>query len=568
MQLPITIEDKAWIDSNFQWLLSEFGVRRFKQMPMRLLTPDFFPELFEEESQAFIYYFDKISSWMGVAPEKITPVLVEAEVLDYQALGSFRSYINYQDHTEKYRIQISRDLLSNIPHLIATLAHEISHIKLIGEGRVHSQEGDHEFLTDLCTVYWGFGAVMANGAFDGGAGYIPGSGETHWSLSASGYLPLEMWAYALALFTYLKNDLKPNWTKALSKEVKPLFQKCLRYLIQTGDCSIELSSIKEKNTTKDSYQLALHSLNEIIDNQPESFDAGLLLKRVELNTTHHQMEAAFQDLNEILAKDSQNIDALVIRARLKMELQDDREAFEDINHVLEIKPDDVGALIIRARLYLLNGKDDEALRDLTQILLQKPEDLNSLLYRAYIRERKAKWAEALADYEKCTKLAPADWRPWMEKGWLRVRQQDLIGGLEDLNQALILEKNEAAAYFYKGIVLRKLGKLTEAIKYFDQALTLKPHWEDVEIERRFALQRQIGITEGDWVELCYFDIPAEVFDLRKAFRKHKIKHKVAVIAPSITAATNKGSVLLIPEWDAEEAWEIFHRMQGNTDFAI
>lgn len=46
-------------------------------------------------------------------------------------------------------------------HMIATLAHEIAHIKLLGENRM---EENDEIMTDLKTLFFGLGVFNANAA--------------------------------------------------------------------------------------------------------------------------------------------------------------------------------------------------------------------------------------------------------------------------------------------------------------------------------------------------------------------------------------------------------------------
>src|SRR5207244_2275878 len=50
--------------------------------------------------------------------------------------------------------------------LVATIAHELGHERLLGEERIDPERRDGEPLTDLFTVFFGMGIFSANAAFE------------------------------------------------------------------------------------------------------------------------------------------------------------------------------------------------------------------------------------------------------------------------------------------------------------------------------------------------------------------------------------------------------------------
>lgn len=105
--------------------------------------------------------------------------------------------------------------------MVATLAHELSHIKLLGEERLLEND---EQVTDLNTIIFGLGIFNANAAF---ASYQDFRSQGWRKL---GYLTQMDWGYALALFAQLRGENDPDWTKHLCKNVKSDFAKSYRYL--------------------------------------------------------------------------------------------------------------------------------------------------------------------------------------------------------------------------------------------------------------------------------------------------------------------------------------------------
>ncbi len=122
----------------------------------------------------------------------------------------------------KYHISLDEALLQKPENLIATIAHELAHVKLLGENKLDEND---EMLTDFATVFFGLGIFNANTAFQ-----FYNNGD-QWGYSNLGYLKLDDWAYALALLAFIRHEDEPTCKQHLSKSIKNDFEKCLRYMI-------------------------------------------------------------------------------------------------------------------------------------------------------------------------------------------------------------------------------------------------------------------------------------------------------------------------------------------------
>ena len=112
--------------------------------------------------------------------------------------------------------------------LVATAAHELCHVHLLGDGRVPRDEEDHEPLTDLLTVCLGLGIFGANAAVRDSTW---ADGRMHgWSVSRAGYLQQPTWAYALALFAHYRDERRAAWAKHLRTDVRSAYRAAERYL--------------------------------------------------------------------------------------------------------------------------------------------------------------------------------------------------------------------------------------------------------------------------------------------------------------------------------------------------
>lgn len=99
---------------------------------------------------------------------------------------------HFQRRGDAFVVTISRGQLPDLIALTATLAHELAHVRLLGEQRISRDRSDQEQLTDLATVFFGLGVFTANAAFD------YSHSQRGWQTSHLGYLGEAMFGYALA----------------------------------------------------------------------------------------------------------------------------------------------------------------------------------------------------------------------------------------------------------------------------------------------------------------------------------------------------------------------------------
>jgi len=112
--------------------------------------------------------------------------------------------------------------------LVATIAHELGHVILLGGGLLNPVPKDHEPLTDLLTIFLGLGVFTANTA----ARFTQYQDErkSGWSMQRMGYLPEEVHGYALAKFAVERGEEKSEWTKHLSTNVLSYYKRSRAWL--------------------------------------------------------------------------------------------------------------------------------------------------------------------------------------------------------------------------------------------------------------------------------------------------------------------------------------------------
>lgn len=232
---PVEEEDKLWIEESMQWLLEEFGRETFREVTVVLPTDEFFPDEYYGEEEDVEALVERVCGYMNVNRDRLELEFFEDQHGEFQRSlcvveGSSEGATgHYKKRRDRFVISLESSQLADPMSLIATVAHELGHVRLLGEGRIHSGFEDHELLTDLLTVFFGLGVFTANSAFSFS------QGVNSWRTERKGYLTEEMFGYALALFALMRGERNPSWAQFLEGSVSTYFKNALKYLEKTGE---------------------------------------------------------------------------------------------------------------------------------------------------------------------------------------------------------------------------------------------------------------------------------------------------------------------------------------------
>lgn len=234
-QCPVDDTAKRWIENRLQWLSEQFGRDIFTRRAMILPTKEFFPEPVDGSEASIRNLLDQVCRFMDVDPKRVALELFTNTNQLWLVNESGKYLPNgaaglYDEQMGSTIIHIETSELMNLSGLVGTMAHELSHLRLMGERRVHGDEYDNELLTDLTAVFHGFGIFMGNSPrnWDGQYSKWPGT-----DLRRPEYMTLPMFAYGLAHAAWFRGEKKPDWYPFLSFELKPCFKQGIRYLMET-----------------------------------------------------------------------------------------------------------------------------------------------------------------------------------------------------------------------------------------------------------------------------------------------------------------------------------------------
>jgi hypothetical protein len=231
---PVSPAEQRWIEDSLRWLVGKFGNDVLRR-PVVLPTPEFFPGAYTGTEEDVHRVVVLICGYLGVDPGRLEIEFFD-ESVNADLLASLPAFASsydgaaghYQQRGDRAIISINSAEAGNPVSLVATIAHELGHVLLLGDQRIPADQQDGEPLTDLLTVFFGLGIFNANAAFD----YSSHGGG--WRSQRTGYLTEPMFGYGLAAYAGLRGEPDPAWARHLDTNPRAYLRKGLRYLRQHG----------------------------------------------------------------------------------------------------------------------------------------------------------------------------------------------------------------------------------------------------------------------------------------------------------------------------------------------
>ena len=240
---PVDAETKDWLDEAFIWLTGEFGAHLLQEVDVVLPTEEHFPDAYDGTRTSIRRMFERVCGYMKTDIDSIElrfydseedqhlhPLATEERSITHD-LGS---YLRRSDGRDIVRLDVSQS--RNPVMMVATIAHELAHVILLGDEHIDPGDPDNEPMADLFTVFSGLGVFNANTTviFE----QWTNAQYQGWRVGGGGYLREEDFGYALALFAYSRSESKPEWASYLNTNVRSYFKTGLNYLNKTGDTKV------------------------------------------------------------------------------------------------------------------------------------------------------------------------------------------------------------------------------------------------------------------------------------------------------------------------------------------
>jgi hypothetical protein len=238
---PIDEQTRLWLENSFLWLAGQFGQHNIQTKKILLPTKECFPISYDGSKQSLVQTASIVAAQMELNIAEINLDLFRDSIQEFQGDLGHRIFTETDKNSSsgmsggiyfgknednKYDVFIEETKLTDPEALVAVLSHEFSHIKILGEERLKSND---ELLTDLLTVVFGLGIFNANCAFREIKTFDT---RGHNSL---GYLTQQEWGYALALYAFFRDEKNPDWIKLLNPNIKSDFKKSEIFIVANSD---------------------------------------------------------------------------------------------------------------------------------------------------------------------------------------------------------------------------------------------------------------------------------------------------------------------------------------------
>lgn len=410
-QHTVTSEDKAWIEESLSWFLEAFGLERLKARPFIAPTFENFPYNELNDSRQFQQLFEQLCGYFDVAPDDIAVSFFDD--IQSEEWTSVPVYSNaaepaglytqvYTTSGQRFQIELAKSNLNHPELLVAVLAHELAHVKLLGGNYLHQDNDDMEQMTDLATIFFGFGIFMANSVHTQGR---------YWT-SRVGYLPSQLISYMNALICYITETDVHSYLGLLNSNTIDLFKKDYEFLALTGDTALTPEKLLEHDQTFQhfakiqqhldhrNYEQVIAESEALLRHLPGDIGAYntwgyALLAQKKYSEAIHQFTKAIE-LNPYWEYPYNN------RGYCLLQLEDLENGFADITQSMELNQHNAYAWRNLGAYYLKTGMPEKALEYIEQAEKMDPktEMINFYLGQVHLKLGNTEQAQLYLDQSK------------------------------------------------------------------------------------------------------------------------------------------------------------------------
>lgn len=366
----VSASEKDWVEQNMLWLIEVFGLEHLQKNPFLLPTYDYFPYKNLKDENQFRRLFEQLCSIWKVNPEEIH-ISIFDDVMSKQwsnlapsgggrqSMGTY--YREYSSQRQGHIVRIARSIFDDPQLLTAVVAHELAHVKLLGEKYVRINDPDMEYFTDMATIYSGFGIFIANTCEHRGNGWM----------GRIGYLSNAVISYANALICYVTGHDAANYRDYFNTNTRQLFLQNYAWLKHTNNTLLIKSSVEEAKWKYENYE----TINEGFKNKQyeTAINAAFSLLKITPNNPNlynyigyaylaqKKYTDAIRSFTDAISADPYYDYAYNNRGYCKLQLNDLDNAFADLHTAHEMNPDNSFAWRNLGAFYFKTGDYDKAL---------------------------------------------------------------------------------------------------------------------------------------------------------------------------------------------------------------
>lgn len=235
----VSMSDEVWLETSYQWFESAFQINLSTQTII-LPTEEFLGFQFtgktQDATQAMVYIAQvmnidpkniKLHFFSDFKPVDLTDDGIQTKYVEGTQLNT-GSYLKVADN--QYEIGIEKTILQKPMSLMAVIAYELAHIKLLGEGKIKKLD---EPLIDLSAALFGFVIFQANASVAKMTSWSKHEQHFAWSVNGvASYLHHKVYAFLMAYWALKRGETKPEWWNMVDEDVLYDVKKAHKYLVQ------------------------------------------------------------------------------------------------------------------------------------------------------------------------------------------------------------------------------------------------------------------------------------------------------------------------------------------------
>lgn len=225
---------RTWLLTRLGALLAAADWQHFVCTPLVLPRPEFFPDRFSRSAAGVLRLIRRLFRYadleLGAEVELFEgqppPSLGPGEAHHHE--GAAGVFLGVEGGVARFAADLS--LLDDPGGLTATLAHEVAHAYRTHRGLVEAPRELEEELTDLTTVFLGFGVLTANAALRHRSQAVDdGTLRSRWSVQRLGYLSPQELCFVLAAQVHLRGAGREAVQACLETNQASYFRAALRW---------------------------------------------------------------------------------------------------------------------------------------------------------------------------------------------------------------------------------------------------------------------------------------------------------------------------------------------------
>jgi tetratricopeptide (TPR) repeat protein len=228
------------------------------------------------------------------------------------------------------------------------------------------------------------------------------------------------------------------------------------------------------------------------------FRLAVVLRKV------RKFEDAAAELDRVAAVDKDYPGLSLERGLLFEESGDVQKAIDQFKGALAKAPDDPDLQLRVGSAYVVIGRPDDALPMLKKALAKRPTsaEAHHFIGRALMLKGRSMEADALRYLKRAAELDPnrAEFHVYLAWAANDSTPAKLELARDEIDKAFALDKNNAEAYWQRGVLERMQGAIEDAIKDEKRALALRPsrHEAHATLAECYGDKNDEGAAAAEW----------------------------------------------------------------------